>query len=240
MSYLIDKGVFMKKQKNIYGISNWYLTLADYTFPTTFVKLREAEVQLIADDVRDGEEVKSLIKRIGNAQKAFSGGTFISADILSPTDTERFKHKGGSVHSAQSAWNNLVNSDKVRKAAANKEFEYICVRPYRNMTHPREFRLFIYEGELKLMSQYWLTRKYYRLDSKKKLYWDKAKALVEEISWLLPSNNIVLDIYFTSKEEIMLVDFNKWGEPTRPLLAESWSLNWEQEHGLKLLDKDDA
>ena len=230
----------MKKQKNLYGISNWYLTLADYTFPTTFVKLREAEVKLIADDVRDGEEVKSLIKRIGNAQKAFSGGTFISADVLTPTDTDRFNNKGGSVHSAQSAWDNLVNSKKVRKAAAGNEFEYISIRPYRNMNHAREFRLFIYEGELKLMSQYWLARKFYRLDGKKELYWDLAKSLVEEISWLLPANNIVLDIYITSKEEIILVDFNKWGEPTRPLLAENWNIDWEKEHGIKLLDSENA
>jgi hypothetical protein len=230
----------MKKQKNIYGISNWYLTLADYTFPTTFVKLRESEVKLIADDVREGEEVQSLVKRIGNAQKAFSGGTFISADVLAPTDTDRFNNKRGSVHSAQSAWDNLVNSTKVKKAAANNEFEYISIRPYRNMTRAREFRLFIYESELKLMSQYWLDRKYQRLDSRKDLYWEKAKALVEEISWLLPANNIVLDIYITSKEEIFLLDFNKWGEPTRPLLAENWNLDWEKEHGLKLLDRDNA
>ena len=230
----------MKKQKNVYGISNWYLTLADYTFPTTFVKLRESEVKLIADDVRKGDEVKSLIKRIGNAQGAFSGGTFISADILAPTDTDRFKNKKGSVHSAQSAWDNLVNSNKIRKAAADKEFEYICIRPFRNMTHAREFRLFIYEGELKLMSQYWLKRKYYRLDGRKEQYWNIAKELVDEISWLLPANNIVLDIYITSKEKVILIDFNKWGDTTRPLLAEKWNLDWEKEHGIKLLDKDNA
>ncbi|MCF7791407.1 MAG: cell division cycle 123 family protein [Victivallales bacterium] len=230
----------MKKNKNIYGISNWYLTLADYTFPTTFVKLRESDVKLIADGVNDGDEVSQIKKRISNAQKAFTGATFISADIVVPTDTERFRSKKGSVHSAQSAWDNLVNSKKVRKAAADGRFEYLCIRPFRNMTHAREFRLFICEGELKLMSQYWLYRKFYRLDDRRETYWNKAKDLVEEISWLLPSENVVLDIYFTSGEKIILIDFNKWGEPTRPLLAETWNLDWDEEHGIKILEKDNA
>ena len=229
----------MNKIKDIYGVSNWYLTLADYTFPTTFVKLRDSEIQLLADGCKEAA-AEPIVKRIANAQKAFSGSTFVTADVLAPTDTERFRNKKGAVHSAQSAWENLINSKKVRQAAAEKEFDCICVRPFRNMTHAREFRLFINDGELKLMSQYWLYRKFYRLDDRQELYWNKAKEFVEEISWLLPAENIVMDIYFTSKEQIILIDFNCWGEPTRPLLAESWNIDWNIEHGLKLLEKDNV
>lgn len=225
----------MKKERKRYSISSWYPTLADYTFPTTFVRLKDAELELIANGVSEGEDVEVLTKRISNAQSAFGGNTFVTADIVAPTDTDRFLNKKGAVYSAKAAWQNLIESKKVRDAAENKEFNFICVRPFRNMTHAREFRLFIYEGKLSLMSQYWLTRHYYRLDSKKEFYWEKAKELVDEISWLLPDKNIVLDIYFTSKDKIILIDFNVWNYPTQPLLAESWSLDWNKEYGIKLL-----
>ena len=103
------------------------------------------------------------------------------------------------------------------------------------MTRPREFRLFINEGRLILMSQYWLIRHYHRLEFKKDFYWAKAEELVDEISWLLPSETIVLDIYFTSKDQVILIDFNTWGEPTSPLLAESWDIDWTEEVGLKII-----
>ena len=79
------------------------------------------------------------------------------------------------------------------------------------------------------------TRHYHRLDVKKDFYWAKAEELIDEISWLLPSDTIVLDIYFTSKDQIILIDFNTWGKPTAPLLAESWSIDWRNEHGIKII-----
>ena len=226
----------MKKKETVdYGISSWYSTLADYTFPTTFVKLKDAELDMLANGVTEESEVYNIVNRISKAQYAFSRNTFVFADTTAPTDTERFAFKKGAVYSAASAWRNLTESAKIRTAAKNREFECICVRPFRNMTHYREFRLFIYEGRLALMSQYWQTRHYHRLDVKKDFYWAKAEELVDEISWLLPSDTIVLDIYFTAKDHIILIDFNSWGEPTAPLLAQSWNIDWTGEHGIKII-----
>ena len=226
----------MKKNETLhYGISSWYSTLADYTFPTTFVKLKEDELDLLANAVTEESEVYNVLNRISKAQGAFSGNTFVSGDTVAPTDTERFSFKKGAVYSAESAWRNLTESSKIRTAAKNREFECICIRPYRNMTHYREFRLFIFDGKLSLMSQYWQTRHYHRLDVKKDFYWAKAEELVDEISWLLPSETIVLDIYITSKDQMILVDFNTWGAPTSPLLAESWDIDWTKEHGIKII-----
>ena len=225
----------MNKPIKELGISHWYSTLADYTFPTTFVQLKEASLDMIVNRVTEGSEVEAVITRIQNAQSAFPGRTFVFADTTAPTDTDRFLIKKGAVHSAASAWKNLVDSEKIRSAAKNREFECICVRPFRNLTYPREFRLFIYGGKLKLISQYWQTRHYERIVEKKELYWQKAKEFVEEISWLLPEQTIVLDIYFTSKDHIILLDFNAWGEPTKPLLAESWNIDWTKEYGIRIL-----
>jgi len=217
-----------------YGVSTWYSTLADYTFPTTFVKLKEVELDMLAHGVNHENDIFEIVSRISKAQYAFSGNTFVFADFIAPTDTERFSFKKGAVFSAASAWKNLTESHKVRTAAKNRSFDCICVRPYRNMTHYREFRLFIYDGRLALMSQYWQTRHYHRLNIKKDFFWEKAQELVDEISWLLPSETIVLDIYFTSKDQIILIDFNSWGKPTSPLLAESWDIDWTEDHGIKI------
>lgn len=221
--------------KNIYGVSSWYSTLADYTFPTSFVKLRESDLDLIVNEVKTGNDAQNIISRIKKAQHGFPGATFVFADVVTPTDTLRFVEKKGAVRSAKSAWNTLLASEKVKTAAKNREFEFICVRPFRNFTYPREFRLFIHDSKLKLMSQYLLDRPYQRLILRKEFWWAKAKELVEEISWLLPEKTIVLDVYFTSKDQILLIDFNKWGYPTTPLLANRWDINWDEELGIKLL-----
>ncbi len=225
----------MSKNINNIAISNWYPTLADYTLPATFVKLKEKELKLIANKVEKGSAVESIISRIKQAKSSFSRKVFVSADILTPTDTDKFKIKKGAIYSAKSIWKNLINSLKVRTAAKNESFEFICIRPFRNFTYPREFRLFIYNRELKLMSQYWQTRHYHRLLIQKNFFWMKAKELIEEIAWLLPNNNIVLDIYFTSKNRIILIDFNVWEEPTKPLLARTWNLDWNKIYGIKIL-----
>ncbi|HBM15186.1 MAG TPA: hypothetical protein DD381_02400 [Lentisphaeria bacterium] len=219
-----------------YGISAWYPTLADHTFPTTFVKLKESDIELIANGITQSNEVDSLINRLGNAQSAFHGATFVLSDTVAPTDTPRFIDKKGAVHSPQSAWNNLVLSAKVRAAAKRKDFEFICIRPFRNMTYLREFRLFIYGKTLKLMSQTQLDRPYKRLTLRKEFWWGMANEFIDDIAWLLPDNNIVMDIYFTSKDEIMILDFNPWGNPTDPLLAKEWTLDWNINYGLKLLE----
>ena len=226
----------MKRRRNVeYGVSSWYSTLADYTFPTTFVKLKEAEFDMLADGVTEESEICNIVGRISKAQYAFSGNTFVFTDTTAPTDTKRFASKKGAVFSGASAWRNLAESPKIQEAAKNREFECICVRPFRNMSRYREFRLFVYEGRLALMSQYWETRYYHRLDAKKDFYWSKAEELVDEISWLLPSDTIVLDIYFTAKDYIILVDFNSWGEPTSPKLAQSWDIDWNSKHGIKII-----
>ncbi len=218
-----------------YGVSSWYSTLADHTFPTTFVKLREEEIELLAKGEKSGENIDNIIDRLSHAMKAFSGSRFFFADTVAPTDTERFKLKKGAVHSAESAWRILRKSEKIRQAAENREFDCICIRPFRNMTRAREFRLFVYNGELRMMSQYWLIRHFHRLEGKKEKYWEKAKDLINEISWLLPEKNIVVDIYFTASDEILLIDLNQWGDPTLPLLAHSWKKQWDQEFGLKII-----
>lgn len=219
-----------------YGVSAWYSTLADHTFPTTFVRLKDSDLDLIANGINKGLEVDALVARIGKAQSAFFGATFVFADTIAPTDTPRFINKKGSVHSAQSAWNNLAGSKKVRAAAKKKEFSFLCIRPFRNMNYAKEFRLFIYNGVLRLMSQTKLDRPYKRLLLRRDFWWPQAKDFVEDISWLLPDKNIVMDIYFTSKDEILILDFNKWGNPTDTMLAKTWSLDWLCEYGLKLLE----
>ncbi len=235
---MLNKECYYLMNSNLqkkYGVSGWYPTLADYTFPTTFVKLKDSDMNLLAEKVTKGDDVKSLVKRIERAQYAFSGGTFVFADTLSPNDTSRFKTKKGAVHSAQSAWNNLTLSKKVVSAAVNREFDCICVRPYRNITYAREFRLFIYNGSLKLMSQRWLKRHYGRLEGRTKNYWKKAKSFVDSISWLLPDQTIVMDVYITSSEKILIIDFNTWGNPTDVLLGSSWDIDWNVELGIKVL-----
>jgi hypothetical protein len=208
----------------------WYPDFSAFAFMTSFVKLNEDEIIALAEGVTGGPRVRDVIQRMKQPMHFIPGNSFVSVDLVAPTDTERFKKKRGAVHSARSAWKYLALSEKVQQSAQAGEVQYVCMRPFRRMNQTREFRLFVYERELKAMSQYWLIRYFRRLDSVRDKYWELAKQFIESIAWLLPTENIIVDIYFTAEDDILLIDFNPWGE-CKPLMLHSWDQNWHEELG---------
>ena len=216
--------------------ASWYQELADHTFPTSFVKLNAKELKALADGQKDGDIAEGIQQRLKMPMSSFPWNCFVFTDTVAPTDTERFENKRGAVYSPESAWRFLTESNKVKNAASNGEIEHICVRPFRRMSKPREFRLFIKEGKLKAMSQYWLIRHYRRLAGRKDFFWQCASELVDKIAWLLPNPDIVMDVYFTSTNQILIIDFNPWGEPTSPLILKTWNRDWEKTEGIKLIE----
>jgi hypothetical protein len=215
--------------------SSWYQSLADHTFPTSFVKLSKKEIDALKEGDTKSKVADEVVGRLEHPMRSFPGNCFVFTDTVAPTDTERFESKRGAVHSAKSAWRFLCESEKTRKAAADGLAEHICLRPFRRVTRAREFRLFIQNGELKGMSQYWLVRHYRRLVGPKDEYWEKAKTLVANIAWLLPTPTVVMDIYITSPGNILIIDFNPWGPPTLPLMLKTWERDWTEESGNQLI-----
>ena len=63
----------------------------------------------------------------------------------------------------------------------------------------------------------------------------RAEDFVNEISWLLPIRDLVMDIYFTADHRILIIDLNKWGDPTDPLLLRSWDRDWSTPAGIVLM-----
>ena len=219
----------------------WYPALAEWTFPTLFVRLRDEAVKYLAadDEVRASfpEEVVNEVKsELDKAMKKGFGSHFISVDCCSLTDTERFESKGGSIHSAESAWKYICSSEKVRSDAKAGKVRHICIKPYRNITLAREFRLFVVNGKLAAMSQYNLLRHYFRLDGVKDEYLKMAEDFVAATAWKIPLEKVVIDIYITSSDKIMVVDLNPWGEPTDPLLLRTWERDWSVPAGICLMD----
>ena len=223
-------------------IPGWYQTLAPYTFETRFVRLRPEAAAALAAGANGGEKIamdseisKCVIADLRNEMEKVPGNSFVSVDCCAPTDTERFKSKGGAVYSPESAWFYLVQSEKVALAAAAGKVNYICIRPYRHVSKAREFRLFIRDGKLAAMSQYYLIRHFRRLEGMRKRFWTKAAVMVDEISWRLPQKELVMDIYITSSGRIIIIDLNPWGEPTDPLMLQSWDRDWSETTGLYLI-----
>jgi len=219
----------------VFKTSAWYDSLANYTFPTSFMKLNEEDKKLIIEGVCEGESVQGAIHRLNGAMKIFFGSKFVSVDCAAPTDTERFESKYGAVISAESAWRFLALSEKVRKSVASGNSDHICVRPYRRMSRPKEFRLFIKDKKLVGMSQLWLTRHFRRLEGVKERFWKKASAFFGEVSWLLPTVSSAVDIYFTASGRILIVDINPWGDPTSPLMFRKWDHDWDNNGGVRII-----
>lgn len=221
--------------KNFCRIPIWYPSLANHTFVTSFVRLREPEIAALRNGDDNTAAAQSVIQRLNDPMRKFKGNCFITVDTVAPTDTERFTGKRGAVYSARSAWHFLAASTKVREAAAAGEVEHICIRPFRSMNQTREFRLFLRNRKLVGMSQYWLIRHFRRLEGIKAELLGRANAFVDNIGWMLPEGELVMDIYFTSRGETLIIDFNPWGAPTEPLLYKSWDQDWDATPDIRLM-----
>ena len=225
------------ENKDFCRVVNWYPVFGEHALLTGFLKLTAADVKLLADGIGDGEAVKDVVERL---RKIMRGGTFdnyfVSCDLCSPTDTERFEAKRGAVHSAESAWYFLAASAKVQQAAQQGEVEYLAVRPFVRIDRTREFRLFIHDGELRAMSQYNLVRHFRRLEGIKDELWQSVNAWFEKVKAQLPVKNITMDIFLESDDRtVKIVDINPWGEPTDPLLLRTFEQDWSQTMGIKLM-----
>lgn len=225
----------LEKQVNFCRMPEWYPRLAVHSFPTVFVMLQPNEIEALKEGRTEGEAVAAVIPRLRTAMATFLYTRFVSVDLVAPTDTERFDSKRGAVRSAESAWKILAESKKVRDSAAAGNVSCICVRPFRRMDVTREFRLFVKEGELKSMSQYWLIRHFNRLQKRKEKYWALAEKFIQDNAWALPLKDLVVDIYFTSSDEIIVLDLNTWGMPTDPLMLNKWTQNWDVVKGCKIV-----
>lgn len=217
------------------GISEWYTSLGDYTFPTVFVKLAKSEKSVLTSTSTDSNNLEALASRIDRVIASLPGACFVGLNTCSPDDASTFQRKK-SHSSGKTAINLLKNSSKIQTALSEDQDSTLAIRPYRRMDKTREFRLFIYDGKLSGMSQRHLIRHFRRLDSKREEYWNKASAFFEEISNLLQIENIVIDIYFTSDGKVLIVDMNKWGE-CDPLMFRKWDREWNEISGLKLMSE---
>ena len=192
---------FIVKNYDFFRMQDWYPKLSSNSFPAVFLTLKDAEIAALAAGETSGTVVAALIPRLKLALRTFSGSRFVA------------------------------ESSKVRNAAAAGTVSCICVRPFRRMDVTREYRLFIREGKLLAMSQYWLIRHFRRLVKLKDAYWSKAEKFVNEIAPILEMRDCAMDIYFTASGKILIVDVNPWGPPTDPLMLNSWDRDWNNTSG---------
>lgn len=209
----------------------WYPRLAAFSLPTSFVALRPNEVNALSEGAKaTSPEAKDVLDRLDEVIRNFPYYRFISVDLAAPVDTERFRLKRGAICSAKSAWEVLASSERVRASAKREEVTCICVRPYRRMDPAKEFRLFIKNGNLFAMSQYWLTQHFPKAQKEVATYWEKASYFIGANAWALPLQDVCMDVYFTSSGRILITDLNPLGKPTDPLMFNDWkNFDWNGE-----------
>jgi hypothetical protein len=221
----------------MYRVSDWYTSLACFTFPTVFIHLSPEEIETVATGTTNGPDVTRIQERISRALPHIRGSAFIHADVCTPTDSATFKEHKGAIRSGERGWTMLVESDKVKGAFAEGLTERICLHSYRRMEPIREFRAFVRNRKIVAMSQMKLNRHYGRLNGRREEIWTKGQRLIAEIANELPADDLVIDLYLTSAGDYMIIDMNLWGEPTDPLLLRTWDRDWSEELGLKLIEK---
>ncbi len=224
---------------DFFKVQNWYPVLREHTFPTGFVVLNQDSLSALQAGVTAGDQdraVAETISRMQSVMRNIPGNSFVFTDECAPTDTERFYGKRGAVYSAKSAWKYLALSEKIRNAAAAGKVSCIALRPFRRMSRTREFRLFIRDGQLLGASQYNLVRYFHRLDRNRENYWEILKKFFKKVRKHLPPEAMVMDVYITSADEVLIIDFNPWGPPTDPLLMRSWERDWTVKPELEIIE----
>ena len=63
-----------------------------------------------------------------------------------------------------------------------------------------------------------------------------AEEFVSNVAWKIPEERVVIDIYITSSNKVMVMDLNPWGEPTSPLLLRKWERDWSTPAGIILME----
>ncbi len=218
-------------------ISDWYTSLGNYTFPTVFVRLTDDEIKAIQDKTRSSKVVTKFVSKLDHAIGMLPGSTFMHADCCAPTDSDTFRKRSGAVTSGAIAWQILLESAKLQGAFESEKTERVGFHPYRRMDRYREFRVFVRDRKIAAMSQLYLDRYVPKLGKRQQHLWCSAKDFVSVICDFLPANDTVIDIYFTSRDDIIIIDMNEWGAPTDPLLLRSWDQQWDDSIGLKLVTK---
>lgn len=220
----------------MFPISEWYSSLGEYSFPTSFLKLSPEEITALLKKDHKSSIGTELNRRIRLGLKSFPGGIFVATDICAPTDSPKFVY-GRGVWSVKAARSLLSSSPQVTHAFKEGQTMTLIFRPARRMSKAREFRLFIYQKKLVAMSQYHLDRHYACLTKMKQQLWEGACHFIESMKTKLPVDNLVMDVYFTSSKRFILIDLNEWNQRTDPKLLRSWDRNWEEEVGIKLISK---
>lgn len=218
----------------VIGISDWYSTLGELSFPTVFLRLDAAERRALieADDAAPAS--RRLGKRLQSALRSLFGSGVVGTDVCAPTDSPSFRY-GRRLRFGRTSWRLLAASEKVRGVLAAGETDCLIVRPYRRMDRAREFRMFVYRGQFAGLSQYHLDRYLPGIEKRQREILTKARKLVERIAPRLPAESVAVDVYLTSDGEFMLVDINDWGGDTSPLLMRTWEHDWANEDRLALV-----
>lgn len=221
---------------DVIPISLWYPRLGQFSFPTVFIELNHEEVAAFLRGETESAPAAAVTGRIQQAIKALPGSAFVACDVCAPTDNEKFA-KSPSVAYGRVAWRLLTTSDKVTAAFRDETTNRIVVRPYRRMNRTREFRLFFAGRQLKAMSQYNLDRHFARLAKQEKRLWRRMTRFAGDVGTFLPRQDLVMDVYLTSDDQVLIIDLNPWGPPTDPLLLKSWDQDWDKQHGVCLLPR---
>ncbi len=216
------------------GISAWYTTLGEYSFPTVFLVLSPEERDALTAGELTGPVPKRVAARLQRTIRNLTGACFVGADVCAPTDSPHFR-SGRWVAFGRSAWKLLASSEKVQAAFLAGQTQSLTVRPFRRMDRSREFRMFFHEGHLAAMSQYHLDGSFPKIIGRQAELWRSAKTFGAMIVKRLPTPTVVVDAYLTSSDRWMVLDLNPWGKPTDPLLFKNWDRDWAEAPGFKLV-----
>lgn len=98
----------------------------------------------------------------------------------------------------------------------------LVLRKWSNLYPSQEFRVFVWQGEVKAISQRQATQYYPHVLERVDHYQELIHRFWDEHMERSPCDDLVMDLYIDKNDRVWLIDFNVWGSRTDALLF-SWS-----------------
>lgn len=174
---------------------------------------RVCKIGIFTDKISEiyEEEVEEIIERIDKKIPKTNEPYFFRTSHCSAKDSI---HGLGPVYNARDIILRLVTSQRCLKNLEDDENTYLILKPWLNLNRAYEFRVFIFNGEITAISQYYCYEDYGWEEKLEKIdiqeIYEKIDGLYHKLKKCY--DNCVMDIYLnTETNEAELIEFNSFG-----------------------------
>jgi len=229
--------------------------------PTVVLRLSWSELDAMieafecyADGYAPSNEAQGIIEGIRKRldeliEGDFPNGCFAKLGSRSPKDSWEVFSNGTCCRNGNDVLRRFFDSERISDdlyvARANNYLPYIVLRKWLDIDDWREFRCFVQNGELVGISQYYYRSFFPQIRDNKDTIEEAIKKKIWGIKDLLPTDTIIVDVFYNDDGTVTVIECNPFGDLTDPCLFDwgkdsfsEFEFRYNQEPNAKESDDD--